>query len=172
MATMKKILIGAATGVALIGATGAALADASSGARGEQHAFHQHHGHAGAMRMLERFDENKDGTVTRAEVDSVLAKTLEKFDTEGNQALSLKEFEGLWMEMTRQRMVRAFQHLDRDGDGLITAEELARPAERMFLRLDRDGDGQITIQELRERGKGARYLHRDDDRRSHRGGHR
>ncbi|MPY70499.1 MAG: hypothetical protein GEU92_10465 [Alphaproteobacteria bacterium] len=156
MARKRTILIATAAGVALLGAAGAVSAHGKRG-------FQRHH-HAGLERMIERLDADKDGTVTRDETTARRDKSLGQYDGDRNKTLSLKEFEGLWAEHTRERMVRAFQRLDRDGNGQVTAEEFDRPMSRMFSRMDRDGDGKITAEEMRPR--------RGHDRSGDRGGHR
>jgi Ca2+-binding EF-hand superfamily protein len=162
MARKRTILIATAAGVALLGAAGAVSAQGDHGKRG----FQRHH--AGMERMIERLDADKDGTITREEVTARRDKSLGQYDADRNKTLSLKEFEGLWAEHTRDRMVRAFQRLDRDGNGQVTAEELDRPMSRMFSRMDRDSDGKITAEEMRPR-RGDRHGH---DRGGNRGGNR
>ena len=41
-----------------------------------------------------------------------------------------------------------FRQMDRDGDGMLTREEVGRPA--LFQRLDQDGDGAVTLDEARK----------------------
>lgn len=167
MGISKRILIGTTVGVALLGTAGGVLAYGDGGKL-----FGFHHRGAGAMHMLERFDENKDGTVTRTEAESRRDKAVGQYDGDDSSTLSLKEFEGLWMEMTRQRMVRAFQRLDADGNGQVTKGEIDRPIAMMFGHLDRDGDGQIMREELRERGPAGRHRGPGGDDRGPGGGHR
>jgi len=40
-----------------------------------------------------------------------------------------------------------FRRLDRNGDGVLTSDEVARPG--LFARMDADGDGRVTLQEAR-----------------------
>jgi Ca2+-binding EF-hand superfamily protein len=161
----RNIIIIAAAGAALLAASGAVYAHGDRGKGG----FHR--GHRAAMEsMIERLDANKDGAITREETTARRDKSLATYDADGNKTLSIKEFEGLWAEITRPRMVRAFQRLDRDGDGQVTADELDRPLARMFARLVRDGDGKVTAEEMRSRGGyGEHRRSRHGDRE---GGHR
>ncbi len=107
-------------------------------------------GHPGKMirGLFERFDTDQDESVSRTEVDSKRAESLRTHDGDRDGALSLDEFEGMWIEMQRRRMVDAFQDLDEDGSGLLTAEEMNARTERLFARVDADGDGAITREEV------------------------
>ena len=122
--------------------------------RGERHGkWHghrgRHHGRRGMGRAMmrdvfEQVDADGDGRVTRAEIDAWRTAQVARADTGGDGALSLEEFDALYRQFTRTRMVRAFQRIDRDGDGLIDASEIERRLERMIERMDRDGDGVLT----------------------------
>lgn len=91
--------------------------------------------------LLDQFDADGDGKVSRAEVDAFRKARLESADRNRDGRLDQVEFETLWLEVTRPMRIRAFQMLDADGDGIVTAVELERPVNRMFARMDRDGDG-------------------------------
>ncbi|SDE81476.1 EF-hand domain-containing protein [Limimaricola pyoseonensis] len=103
-----------------------------------------HHGGGEMMRNLfEQADADGDGSLSRAEIDAFRAAQVSGADASGDGALSIEEFETLWSAFTRSRMVDAFQELDADGDGAITAAEIDGRVDRMVERLDRDGDGTI-----------------------------
>jgi Ca2+-binding EF-hand superfamily protein len=143
--TKKGLLMGAGAVLALAGATGASLADGRHG-----------RGHGGAG-FFEAYDANGDGRLTQAEIDQVRQSRLTEFDQNGDGSLSLEEYQALWMDAMRERMVDRFQSHDDDGDGMVTAEEFGDHFDRMVRRLDDDGDGEVTMEELRQR-------HRDRDR--------
>lgn len=123
-----------------------------------------HHG-GGAMRLFEQFDANQDGRLTQAEIDQVRQSRLAEFDQDGDGSLSLEEYQALWMDAMRERMVDRFQAHDDDGDGMITAEEFGQPFDRMVSRFDQNGDGEVTLDEVRRRGErgGDGDPDRDDD---------
>lgn len=132
--------------------------------------FDGHHrgGHGGPRgEMLFRtFDTDKDGAITAAEINSETERRISSNDANGDGALSLQEFEVVWMEMMRNRMVDAFQRFDDDGDGVITKAEVDEKTSWMLSRMDRNGDGKITREEQRPRfrhGDGGRFEgHKDD----------
>ncbi len=123
------------------------------------------YGHPGkgrhAMELFERFDTNADGIVTQQEIDQTRSSLVAKFDADSDGKLSLKEYEGLWLEFMRERMVDRFQNLDRDGDAIVTAEEFASPMKNIVGRIDRDDDGKITRKEIEGmRGRGHHGGHK------------
>ena len=67
--------------------------------------------------------------------------------------LTLAEFEALWLEFMRQRMVRGFQRIDRDGDAEITIVEFLEPYSRIVERMDRNEDGVLDKNDRRKRMK-------------------
>jgi len=123
---------------------------------------HGRHGRGhGAMRFFEHFDANKDGAVTQAEIDQTRADRLKRFDTDGDGKLSLKEYEALWLDFMRERMVGRFQRLDRDGDATVTLQEFTDRTKNIVMWMDTDDDGKVTVQELkrmkRRSGDGGRH---------------
>ena len=124
------------------------------------------HGPGGpGMAIFEELDQNQDGALTREEIAAALGAKLQKFDADADQTLTLQEFEGLWLEHTRSRMVDAFQFLDDDGDGRVTQAEMKQPFDRMARFADRNQDGKIDQSDLRRGGRGFGFGPgaRDDD---------
>lgn len=81
--------------------------------------------------MMQMFDTDGDGTTTPEQMRTRLQAKLSEFDSDGDGNLSITEFEALHSAMIREMMVDRFQHLDADGDGAVTPEEMAAPADRM-----------------------------------------
>lgn len=197
MNTPKKIAIAAlAAGVASLAVTAQAQAEDRGGWKKMAHGGGWHmsgprgemgrHGRRGGRQLMDQFDVNKDGSLTQQEVDQVVQERFAKADAAGNGSVDLEEFKAFWLSESRDGMVRAFQRIDRDGDGAVTKEEYDTLADRMFSRLDRDGNG--TLEMVRggkiganaddegpdgdEAGNRRRHARGDDDRGGRRGGHR
>lgn len=105
-------------------------------------------GGPGAAMLIERFDANGDGQITKDEVITVTAEKLKAFDANGDGSLSLEEYKALWTDAMNERIVRSFQFHDRDGDAQVTLDEYANTFEKLFARFDRDGDGTIGADEF------------------------
>ena len=105
-------------------------------------------GGPGFEMIMERFDVNEDGEITRDEVATVTTDKVKEFDANGDGQLSLEEYKALWTDQMNRMIVRSFQFHDPDGDAQVTIEEYAIPFDRMFTRFDRDGDGTIAVDEL------------------------
>ena len=56
---------------------------------------------------------------------------LTEFDQNGDGSLTLEEYQALWLDAMRERMVDHFQAHDDDGDGMVTVEEFGEPFDRM-----------------------------------------
>ena len=115
--------------------------------------FHgkKRHGGRPMLRMMESFDANDDGRLSQEEIDGSRAERFSSFDGDGDQSLSLAEYEKLWLDAMREAMVDRFQKLDADGDAQVTAEEFERPFAKMVRRLDRNDDGAIDRDDFKRR---------------------
>ena len=164
MKTHTKIFFGVLGVAAVVGvaAAGTTYAD-GRGWGGPGFGSHGHGRGMGPAMLFERFDADGDGKITRAEADATIDGKLQAFDADASGSLSMDEFQGLWVEQTREMMVRGFQRLDRDGDGQVSREEIDRPVTMAFSWMDRNEDGAIAMDEMRR--KGRRYRDDDDDRR-------
>lgn len=181
-----KVLLTSAALAGLIGlaASGASYAGGDWHGKGGQGSYGGHHGsqHSGmhgGMRggmhgaghgrdMFKRFDQNADGKVTQEEFDAVRAEKFAQYDGDGNGTMAIDEFQALWLEHMRPRMVDHFQDLDEDGDGQVTSAEFNEPMSRMFSYLDRNDDGTVAMKELKGRHRGGDRHHKygrgyDDD---------
>jgi len=88
-------------------------------------------GKMGGMGYLKGMDADGDGTVSPDEMRAGLDAKMKEFDANGDGTLSIEEFEALHSAAIREKMVDRFQILDSDGDGMVTADEMAAPADRM-----------------------------------------
>ena len=119
------------------------------------HSGRGHHAHRidRMIRLIEFYDLDGDDRVLQTEIDKSRADRLAAFDTDGDGTLSLQEYEALWLDVMRERMVDRFQSHDDDGDGHITPEEFSKRTAHLVLRRDRNEDGAISIEDVR-RGHG------------------
>ncbi|MFD1157661.1 EF-hand domain-containing protein [Roseovarius aestuarii] len=76
----------------------------------------------GAMQKM--LDADGDGTVTPEEASAQLQAKLKQYDADASGTLSISEYEALHSAMIREMMVDRFQHLDADGNGQVTPEEM------------------------------------------------
>jgi Ca2+-binding EF-hand superfamily protein len=114
--------------------------------------------------MLARFDTNKDGALTQDEINQARATLFNTYDTQKSGSLTLDQFQNLWLSVNRERMVRAFQALDRDGDGKITLEEYESPLANIVADHDMNGDGKLSTDDrpaYRQMDGGYWFHHRD-----------
>jgi Ca2+-binding EF-hand superfamily protein len=103
------------------------------------------------MNLIERYDGNGDGKVTQDEIDANRAAWHVEFDRDKSGALTLAEFEALWLKARRDQMVREYQRFDRDGDGLVTLAEYQAPLKTAVADMDRNGDGVLTRETAKDR---------------------
>ncbi|WP_272008942.1 EF-hand domain-containing protein [Roseovarius sp. ZX-A-9] len=127
--------------------------DGHRGERGHRRG-HGHHGEHGMMRqIMERVDANNDRAVTQEEVDTFRASVVTDADKSGEGNISLDEFETIYLDLTRERMVDAFQKLDADGDGAVTQAEMDKRFGDVVERMDRNGDGKLDREDHKRRGR-------------------
>ena len=131
-------------------------------------------------RVFDLYDLNKDGTITTSELkgvmisfgyhasDQELRDILTELDTNHNGVIDYNEFITLLQshpaktgeEMRAEDIVEAFRAFDRDGNGLITADELKatmaamgqgisdEEVQEMIQEADLNHDGKINYEEF------------------------
>ena len=165
--TKLLLAVGAASIMALGGLAGLARADMQGGPGGRcgmGHGFGMMGRGMMGQQFMERYDANKDGKITQAEIDQNRQQWLAEFDTNKDGTLSLDEFKMLWLKAHNEMMVREFQFLDRDGNGQVTIEEYKDPMASIVADRDENNDGSLGRDD-RPAGAGAgerprwRHLH-------------
>lgn len=166
MQKKSKLALGAAALVAVAAVIGAVqMAHADRGMMqgmgwGSGHGRHMSGPMDGPMHMpmmglQDRYDGNKDGKVSQAEVDQNRTALLGEFDADKTGGLTLKEFEGLWLKARHDQMVREFQSFDRNGDGNVTLDEYKAPLGNVVAMFDRNGDKLLGSEDRPEPGNGG-----------------
>src|SRR4051794_35727848 len=59
--------------------------------------------------LLVSLDANKDGRLTLDELDTAREQQLARFDRDGDGKLSPEEYQALWLDAARERLVRQFR---------------------------------------------------------------
>ena len=121
-----------------------------------QHGQYGDHGnkrHGGRMlyRLMDRYDANQDGKLTQAEIDETRRNQFARFDADGDGVLTLAEYQALWLDVMRERMVHGFQRHDADGDAKVTPAEFNKRLSRLIERMDRNDDGVLDKNDHRRR---------------------
>ncbi len=100
------------------------------------------YGHRGGRGMMsglvDFYDTDGDGELTQEELLEAREAQLKRHDTNQDGMLDLQEYETLWLEAMRERMVDRFQQHDDNGDGLVTVEEFNEEYQRLIGRSDED----------------------------------
>ena len=105
-------------------------------------------------KMVEQLDTNGDGAVSKAEVDASRAAAFAAADTNGDGGVSQAEVlayqEAQRAERRAAREAEMFARADTNGDGVLGPDEFGPRVDRMFEALDKDDDGMITAEEREE----------------------
>lgn len=118
--------------------------------------MHGHDGKEGRMPMFGLFDENKDGRLSRDEVQKGIDKMFTEIDTNKDGLVSQDEMRAHHRSMhdkMQSRMQERWKAADKDGDGALSRAEVDAAQmpmlSRDFDRLDANKDGKLTTDELR-----------------------
>jgi Ca2+-binding EF-hand superfamily protein len=150
--TKLLLALGAAGIFGFMAVAGSAFADRNRDHYGYRGGGYHHGMMAGQLRsMAERYDLNQDGEITQDEIDRNRAEWHAEFSGDGD-AMTLEQFQDLWLRARHRQMVREFQRFDRDGDGRITLEEYQRPMDDFVERFDRTDDQSLSRDDFQRRG--------------------
>jgi hypothetical protein len=118
------------------------------------------HAYAGATRPgggdeIRKMDTNADGKIAPDEHAAGAARMFETMDADRNGTVTAAEMTAAHQRVTGQKAVAGsmsssekIKVIDGDGDGALTAAEHAAGSRMMFERMDVDRDGFVTAAEL------------------------
>jgi hypothetical protein len=103
--------------------------------------------------MLERFDENKDGKLAKAELPERMAERMMESDLDKDGVITLEELAAPGgVAPTPSTDTRSpdqiLARLDANKDGKLTGEEIPGYMRRRMEQFDKNGDGEITRDEI------------------------
>jgi len=95
---------------------------------------------------FDEMDTNHDGVVTREEYVAYQKKRFDEFDSNRDGKIDAKEIASSppLMERNLKTAERMIKEWDKNGDGVVSAEEFQAAAADRFARQDKDGTGKIT----------------------------
>ncbi len=102
--------------------------------------------------MLEVYDLNHDGTVTRAEMEQGIRADFARADSKHTGCLDADEARDVNQKRWQQDQSTYSPLVDFKGDGCIDFGEFAATPRSLFDQMDRDGNGQVSANELRPQG--------------------
>lgn len=110
------------------------------------------HGMHGEQMSFEKLDTDGDGQITFEEMQNRGKGRFSDMDTNQDGKLSPAEMEAHAQKRTTDRVAEMIEHFDKDGDGMLSVDEMpgSDRGERMFDRVDKDGSGGISEEEFDE----------------------
>lgn len=95
---------------------------------------------------FDEMDTNHDGFVSREEYVAFQKKRFDEFDTNHDGKIDAKEIASSppLMERNLKTAERMIKEWDKNGDGIVSAEEFQQASEERFARQDKDGTGKIA----------------------------
>jgi hypothetical protein len=100
------------------------------------------------IRLMLSFDANKDGLVTRDEVEAGLRAQFTAADTDHNGSLSLSEIQAENARRWQANGTGSSPLIDWNQDGAVSFAEFSGTAHSVFTQLDRDKGGTLAGVEL------------------------
>lgn len=178
---VNKVWAAVAAGGLVVVAGAVAVAFASDWTPGQ--GKHKGPRGGGANTSLIQFDADKDGQITRTEIDAGLQAQFNTADTNSDGKLDAAELQKYNDARKAERKARydAWKaknpdakdrtHADRGGragfdpmknmdwnrDGFVTPDEFGGRVRAQVMRADKDGDGNVAVEDLKRhrRGKGG-----------------
>ncbi|MFL6691231.1 MAG: EF-hand domain-containing protein [Alphaproteobacteria bacterium] len=105
--------------------------------------------------ILEAYDANHDGVVTRGELEQGLRVEFTKADARHTACLDAEEARAVNEQRWAQDQSTASPLVDFKGNGCIDFDEFAATARSLFEQMDGNGDGKITSDEFQPHKRSA-----------------
>jgi Ca2+-binding EF-hand superfamily protein len=101
--------------------------------------------------ILEAYDSNHDGTITRAEMEQGLRADFAKADAKHAGCLDADQARAVNQQRWEKDQSTYSPLVDFKGTGCIDFGEFAAAPRSLFDQMDADGDGKVTPNELQPR---------------------
>ena len=104
-------------------------------------------------RMFDRHDTNKDGKISKEEIDPRWANIFEKMDANADGFITKEEAKAGRKMMKEARMEMMISVLDSDKNGELSEQEVTDFVIQNFKKADANGDGSLTSDEMKDAKK-------------------
>ena len=109
------------------------------------------------IRLMLSFDANKDGLVTRDEVEAGLRVQFEAADTDHNGSLNLSEIQAENARRWQASGTGSSPLIDWNQDGTVSFAEFSGTAHSVFAQLDRDRAARLRASNWRRPAFGGSF---------------